>query len=337
MIRLFKMHTENQSLVKLRSLGHFLKISGRFYFQNYNLFLFQKFLQDDPEISIIIDNLLSRYPKMRTKFEDILGDTGLQNFRLNEIRSEIEDFDEYVAFCISYLKKAMELNFRGNGIVDSFIQRTGDPEDRELSPKEQFYNDCIEPILLYIELQVKHDINALFVLQRYKVLCEWFDRENLNDMKSEIDITKNHLSKFLFNSGFTYSLSETNVASGRIDNFAFSLGLEDKKELSRLPNAIIAEGKIFRGQSSIVEVLNQVDKRMRDLNFRAGYCVIFNKEQKNIKLEGISGNVDEIYFRTIKDSRIYFLIINLHNDFYESTASLPEVKVDISSSTSLNK
>lgn len=321
------MQPENQSLVKLRSIARFLKLSGRFYFQNYNLKLFLQFLEADPEIAIIINSLIDKYPELQDKFNEHPGDIGLQHANLNVTRSSIDTFDKHVAFCISYLRKAVILLY-GNSVVDCFIQSTGRQEDRELPPKEQFYNDCIEPILIYLELQINRSANALYTLKRYKVLCEWFDRQTLLN-KQEIEITRNHLSKYLFDCGFTYSLSETMVPSGRIDNFAINFGLSDKTELANLPNAIIAEAKIFRTRRSIQEVFNQVDRRMRDLGFHEGYCVIINKTNQKIVFSEMSGDVDGIFYKTVQSSKIYFLVINLHDNFYESTITIREVLVDV--------
>ena len=160
-------------------------------------------------------------------------------------------------------------------------------------------------------------------------MCEWYEREKIRD-KQETRLTRDHLSKFLFDNGFTYSLSETSVPSGRIDNFAFNIGLKDPKELSKLPDAIIVEGKIYDGDKSVFgDVYNQVHKRVMELNFNEGYCVIFNKSNENIVLENVKlGGINSLYFNSVKDSKIYFLIVNLNEDFYSSKSTLRELKVD---------
>ncbi len=316
----------NASLSKLHSIARFLRLSGRFYLQNYNLNLFLKFLKSDPEISSIINSLQAKYPSLKDALDKAEG-PNMRNDLIN-IREKIQSFEEYVAFCIYYIDKAVFI--RGAAIIDHFLSdTTSDPGRGFEKDKERFLNDCIEPIIIYIELQIKHSINAAYVLQRYKILCEWYEREALLG-QNELEITKKHLSKFLFDNGFTYSLSETNVPSGRIDNFAFSIGFRDSNELSNLPNAIIAEGKIYEANDSIFrEVFNQVHKRMMELNFSDGYCVIFNRSSNNILLEGIQGNINGIFYKIVKDSRIYFLVINLHPDFYDSKKTLGGLSINI--------
>lgn len=322
------MQNTNRSLSKLKSIARFLKISGKSYFINYNLKLFYDFIIKDGEIGAIIQKLLLKYPSFESEATSVLRKP---NSHLNDYRGQgkIDSFEEWVAFCCFYVKAAAEQP-GGNPVLNKAIPLyDGSGYNKEREDVTQFFNDIIEPILIYIELQIEQTQNTLHILQRYKILCEWYGREKIRDQK-ETDITRDHLSKFLFDNGFTYSLSETSVPSGKIDNFAVNIGLRDPKELSNLPDAIIVEGKIYENNKSIFEnVYNQVHKRVMELNFNEGYCVIFNKSNKNIILESVQlGGTNSLYYRTVKDSRIYFLIVNLNEDFYSSTKALGELRID---------
>jgi len=306
---------KNNSLTKLKSIAHFLKVSGRYNFQNYNLSLFIKFLEEDSEISTIINNLLSKYPE-------------LKNYAKNAIEKEndrprFDGFERWVAFCIFYIQEA-SVN-RGNSVIERFIVDTYDKKDDDgVSPKLQFYNDCIEPIIIYLELQIKQKLNAIYILQRYKVLCEWYEREDLFK-KCEVNITKKHLAKYLFDQGFTYSLFETTVPSGRIDNFAFN----QKKGFGNLPDAIIVEAKIFKGNNrdDILKVKNQLLKRIKEFSFSEGFCVIFNKSKKKIILNGTDGMIQDFSFLIENNKHIYFIVINLNEIFYDSTYEIKTIEV----------
>lgn len=315
---------ENKSITKLKSLARFLKISGRFFFENFNLYLFTEFIFNDPEISIIINNLLDKFSSSTEKAKTALEKAG----EVGNLRKRMTSFEEWVAFCVAYIKGTRPN--KGNVVIDNFITYTGQArlEEKQELIKAQFFNECIEPILIYIELQVKQELNAIYILQRYKILCEWYEREQLFD-KKELDITQNHLSKYLFNQGFTYSLSEINVPSGKIDNLAIDIGLKDRTEFGTLPNAIVAEAKIFKGDKrKIIDVKNQVLKRMQNLNFSEGFCVIFNKSNKKISFS-INTRVSGFTY-IVEDSRkIFFIIINLHNLFYQSASSIEEIIIDL--------
>lgn len=320
----FKSMIENQSLIRLRKIADFLKKSGRFYFQNFNISIFLKSIKEDSEIFGIINNLLSHFPDIRERIENVLRPQNPSS--VGEIRRDITNFEEWVAFCFFYLQESVR---NGNAIIDNFRVDTSQKKDDEgLSPKLQFYNDCIEPIIIYLELQLTQRLNAIHILQRYKVLCEWYDREELK-VKKETEITKKHLSKFLFDQGFTYSLSETTVPSGKIDNFVLDLGLKDKTELNKLPEAIIIEGKIFKGKrQSIFDVKQQLSKRLQDLFFNDGYCVVYNKSKTKIVLGNINGSINGFYYLSEGDRRIYFIIVNLNDEFYKSKSDIKERRID---------
>ena len=315
---------ENQSLTKLKSLAHFLKISNRIHYQNFNLFLFINFLNTNSEISIILNSLMLKFPKLKESFQKYKGSKHVIELD-NDLRKGITEFEEWVAYCFLYINRLTELKIRGNLVVDNFISNCSDvKQDNE--KKLQFYNDCIEPILIYVELQIKHSLNSINILRRYKILCEWYDRQNLIK-KDELNITKNHLSKYLFDQGFTYSLAEVNVGSGRIDN----LGI-NAEQLSNLPEAIVIEGKILDGKndkSKLQNVKDQVEKRINELNFKEGFCVVYNKSENIISIKNLVDNLQGFPFLLSNNRRIFFVFINLNEIFYESKSTLKNKLIEI--------
>lgn len=308
------MQPENQSLLKLRSIKNFLQLSGNFLFQNYNLKLFVKFLEDDPEITIIINHLLSKYPKYQQRFNQ--SNRPDQN-ELNSMRNEIVSFEENVAFSLAYLKSVVNIYFDQIHLaIKDFISPTNDDTVRN----QWFIKECVEPILIYLELQIQTTVQAIYILKRYKAFCEWYGRDDLLRVQGEIEITKKHLARYLFDSGFTYPLVEVVVPSGRIDN------------LTTLPYAIIAEAKIHkRGnpQSTFRDVFNQAYRRTQDLNLQEAFCIIFNKEQVEIIVENSDGFIENFFYRVKNNSRVYFLVINLYGSQIQSTQSLQQKRVDL--------
>lgn len=329
------MQMENKSLKKLHAIAKFLKLSGKYYFQNYNLKLFYDFISNDSEIGAIIQKLLLKYPNYESEAKEVITNSGqnIQGYRSN---GKIGSFEAWVAFCLFYIKAAAE-SHGGNLVLEKFVglRNTGDEISREQEIVAQFFNDCIEPILIYIELQIQQTQNTLYILQRYKILCEWHDRERLLE-NNELKITKEHLNRYLFDQGFTYSLSETTVPSGKIDNFAFDIGLKDRHDFSNLSDAILAEGKIYNGKKSdMQDVRNQVNKRMEDLGFLEGFCVIFNKTSQQISFS-VSGNdsltgryTDGFYVLNDSNKTTFFIVINLDPSFTNSTVTNKEVILEL--------
>lgn len=308
------MQPEDQSLLKLQSITSFLKLSGNFLFQNYNLKIFVKFLEDDVELAIIISHLLSKYPKYQQRFSQ--SNRPDQN-ELNRMRNEIVSFEESVAFSLAYLKSVVTIYFdQINLAIRDFISPTNDDTVRN----QWFTKECIEPILIYIELHLQATIQAIYLLKRYKVFCEWYGKEDLLIRRREVDITRKHLAKYLFDSGFTYPLVEVVVPSGRIDN------------LTTMPYGIIVEAKIHRSgnpQSAFQEVFNQAYKRTQDLNVQEAFCIIFNKELIEIIVDNADGFIENFSYKGKNNSRIYFLVINLYSNHIPSGQSLQQKRADL--------
>lgn len=316
-----------QSIKKLENIADFLKNSGKKLFQNDALTLFVNYIENEPNLLSIIDILAdknkSHYNEMIKFFK---GDC--YNYFFDYRKNNIKSFDEYVACCWFYLKY-ISLIFHGDPIIDKFIGPIYDKSNNDdEKQKLLFYHECVNPIILYIKLQQDHFVNAISILKRYKILCEWYDREQVANEK-ELQLTNGHLNKYLFEQGFTYSLTETNTNSGRIDNFAFSINAS-AEQLKELPDVIVIEGKIFKGTTKIFsEVFEQVRKRLNDFNLLDGYCVIYNKTNNSINLLDKSEEIAGIPYLSVDNKKIFFIVINLGADFLNSTKKLKGIDINI--------
>lgn len=318
-----------QAIKKLENIADFLKNSNKISFQNHALPLFVDYIENEPELWIIMSILLDKnnqhFQEINNFFAPVNNDRHFSQYRNNNIKN----FDGHVACCWFYLKIALS-KFRGNPIISKFIAASpyNKADDKEELQKLSFYHECINPIILYLKLQIDHSQSAVATLKKYKILCEWYDREKIID-KKELSLTSEHLSKYLFNCGFTYSLTETNTNSGRIDNLAFSIGI-DINQLRELPDIIVVEGKIFTGLVKIFsDVFSQIKKRLNDFNLLDGYCVIYNKTNKKINIQDQSGEVGGMSYVDIDGKKIFFIVINLGVDFLNSKKRLKEVDIKI--------
>jgi hypothetical protein len=318
-----------QSIEKIDNIADLLKNAKKSSFLDCFLSLFIQYVENEPGLRNIMDILSDKNKEHKDKIKEIInnrdGDIGFFGYK----KENIKTFDEYVACCWFYLKY---ISGSGNRILHKFF----DPIDKSGEGKPQrlfFFYECIKPIILYIKLQTDHFLNAICILKRYKVLCEWYDREQImkkikNSKKAEISLTKRHLNKYLFKQGFTYSLAETNVPSGRIDNLAFSIGI-NKEQLKDLPDVIIAEGKIFKRSKNIFnEVFEQVRKRLNDLNLLDGYCVIYNKTNQVIKIQDKTDEIAGIPYLLTDNKKIFFIVVNLGDAFIKNSPNQLK-KVDI--------
>src|SRR3989344_2822710 len=134
---------ENQALLKLRSIVELLRLSGRFLFQNYNLKLFVNFLNQEPDLSIILKSLSSTYPQYDNRFSQ---QNRPDQQELNRMRNAMTQFEENVAFCFSYLSSVVSIYFQSiNLAINDFISPTSDDDRRQ----QMFIDECIRPIQTY--------------------------------------------------------------------------------------------------------------------------------------------------------------------------------------------
>lgn len=311
-----------QSIKKLDNIADLLKNARKRTFLDCFLSLFIQCIENDSSLWTTIDILLDKNIIHKNKINYYFNSKDEKN-RFSEYRKTIKNFDEYVACCWFYLKDSLG---SGNKIFHKFFDPT-DPNEKDL-PQMSFYYECINPIILYIKLHLDHFVNAISILKRYKILCEWYDQEQV-DQEEELSLTNGHLNKYLFEQGFTYSLTETNTKSGRIDNFAFSIGIS-KDQLKELPDVIVVEGKFFKKRRKIFnDVFEQVRKRLNDFNLLDGYCVIYNKTNKKIIIQDRSGEVAGMSYVDIDGKKIFFIIINLGWNSLKSTEKLEAVNITI--------
>lgn len=177
------------------------------------------------------------------------------------------------------------------------------PEGEHKTQKDriaQFFSSCVDPLLDYIEESVDGEGQLFIAFERYKVLCEWYDKEALRKSE-ETEMTREHLTKFLFDEGYTYNLTEVVSPSGRIDNLVPS-------------DAVIAEAKIFDGQASVKKVCNQIEKRLQDFNLPTGYCVVYCKDkQKGVPnfLDADGSEGPFVILRSENGKRIAIMVVRL--------------------------
>lgn len=193
------------------------------------------------------------------------------------------------------------------------------PEGERKSQKDRidnFFSSCIDPLVDYVEESFDGEAQLFTAFERYKVLCEWYDKEDLQK-KQETEMTRRHLTKFLFDEGYTYNLAEVSSPSGRADNVIPA-------------DAIIAEAKIFNGGASVKAVYSQIEKRMQDFNLSTGYCVVYCQDKKDGVPRFLDADGNEgpfVIYRTANGKRIAIMTVRLFD--IPSTEAVKYVDVNL--------
>ncbi|NEM98200.1 hypothetical protein GXP69_10870 [Pontibacter sp. BT327] len=192
---------------------------------------------------------------------------------------------------------------------------------------DNFLNNFVEPIVVYIQDNLEHKSFILYLLLRYKMRTEWFLRENLyNQYKSATSnyeqIFEDDLRLFLFDQGVDYPFSTPSSASGRADIVS---QLDSKDPL-------VLEIKVFDKEKSytkkrIVNGFTQVVKYANDYHKDTGYLVVFNLDNVEIV---INKNEPEKQLPTVvhfNNKTYHIIIINLKRE--ASASKLGQLKTEI--------
>lgn len=174
--------------------------------------------------------------------------------------------------------------------------------------KDFFIDTIIQPLDDYFDEQIDSGNLPLYLLNKFKARCEWFDSKRLlskfqNDKKHGEALLDLELRKYLFDQGVDYPFSTPLSPSGRADVTA-NLDTEDY---------FIIEVKVFDaksyGKSYIRSGLKQINDYTRDYNKEFGFLVIFNVSEKELSFNLKSGT----NFINIGDKTIFFITINIAN------------------------
>ena len=178
---------------------------------------------------------------------------------------------------------------------------------------EVIKDDLIKPLYYYIDEQLDDASLVLYLLAKYKKICEWFRREDLfglysiNTEKGEIVLRRSCL-EFLFDEGIELYL-ETESPSGVVD-FINEQSSEDP---------LIADTKVFTGnKTSVKQAFNQILQYTMDFNKPFGYLIIYNVSEKDLAF-ALSGTEMGVPFIEYNDKTVFFIVINLF--IHEESAS----------------
>ena len=140
----------------------------------------------------------------------------------------------------------------------------------------------VKPLVNFIQDKIDDRGNILYLIERFKLKCEWFIRDDLHCIyerdpsKGERNLDRK-LRAALFDGGIDYPFSEPVSPSGKVDIVA---NLESDDPL-------VLEVKVFdpkqsKGKSRIKQGFHQVLSYVHNYNQSVGYLVIFNCSDKQL-------------------------------------------------------
>ena len=197
----------------------------------------------------------------------------------------------------------------------------------EKSNFNSFHDLFTDSLESYIDERLEKGNFMLYLLNKYKCQCEWFNNEYLIEMYEGDtvhgeDILTKHLRKFLFDNGIDYPFSEPNTPSGKPD---IIYGIDTD-------NPLALEVKLFGGKSNygkdyIKKGFHQSVSYANDYNKSSAFLLIFNLSDKLLEFNLLSD--DEILSVNVNNKNIFIVVINLNiNEKSASKSRKNVVQID---------
>lgn len=192
---------------------------------------------------------------------------------------------------------------------------------------QYFNNTFTKKLMEYIDMKIDEGNIILYILNKYKVFCEWFCKEELmqeyinNTSKGEELLTKD-LRKYLFNQGIDFPFSEPSTPSGKPD-LVYGINTQ---------NPLALEVKLFGGTSNyskdyIKKGFKQAYHYAKDYNEPYGYLLIFNLGEKLLSFN--LNNDNKLSFIEYGNKIIFLIVVNLNiNESASKNKDLKNIIID---------
>ena len=240
-----------------------------------------------------------------------------------------ETEEERARICYRLLKIGVEAQQRP---LDQYLQcgrwfgrrTTSEPLLRQCT------EGIVKPLIDFLCDSIDDEENLLHLIERFKLKCEWFRREELyakysnNPGTGEADLT-NELRASLFDAGIDFPFSEPESPSGKADTVA-SLGT---------PSPLVLEAKVYdpeRGKRTrnLWQGFHQVFRYAEDYYSSVGYLVIFNCSNQELVMTPEVGAEPEYPVRIDYGGKTFFVItINVNPDRPSASKEDPSSRVTV--------
>lgn len=259
--------------VKLRRrIERLAKINDNNQVFNSAIKQFWKFLNNQPIIVGILQDLEHRYPKIDPQVSLIFEKQKPVFFNTEEEQAQA----------------ARVLLGKCNGAsldqsLESELGRIYTGGSNKMTERFDAFRQFIDPLIYYLEEHLDDQRAILDLLKRYKYRCEWFHRKRLYDLwnnNTQVGekMLKIDMFDYLYDQGLDFTIEPESI-SGKPDLIA----AQNSKD------PLIADAKIFNPSKSknldyLREGFNQVYIYTCDFNEPFGYLIVFKTCENDLKI-----------------------------------------------------
>lgn len=242
-------------------------------------------------------DLLPRHPMDRCR-NAIMGNLLFSLFE----NQRFEDDSERAIYHYCLLKVVQELNAE----ISRIPALTPHPI-HEVS--KFFVENYVDPLVHYLSDQLTEGSVILYLLEKYKKKCEWFESDRLRYLYERPEsqnvqekILDEDLRKFLFEQGIDYPFSTPSSPSGEADVVG----------LLHTDDPLVLEVKIFDREKSyrknrVIGGFRQIVSYSNDYHQPVGYLLVFNMDTVEINIDSIT-NTHSKFNKVNFAGKVYFII-----------------------------
>lgn len=194
-----------------------------------------------------------------------------------------------------------------------------------------FTEAVVDPFVNYLHDRIDESGNILYLIERFKLRTEWFDREHLYKLYSENPQTgeaqlDQKLRASLFDGGVDFPLSQPSSPSGKADITA----------MLETDDPLVVEVKVFdphtgKNKGHVRQGFHQVLKYANDYNKNVGYLVVFNCSPHSMVIVPDEEAKGEVPSRILYADKTFFVVaIDVNPNAATAIRENPKRRVTIS-------
>ena len=172
-----------------------------------------------------------------------------------------------------------------------------------------FVEKYVDPLVYYIHDKLDEGSTVLYLLEKYKKQCEWFEKDRIRKLYDseesqgfQEEILDKDLRKFLFEQGIDYPFSTPSSPSGEADVVG----------LLNTDDPLVLEVKIFDrqrsyGKNRVIDGFRQIVSYSNDYHKPIGYLLVFNMDTVEVSIDTETNN-HPAFNRVFFSGKVYFII-----------------------------
>jgi hypothetical protein len=281
-------------------------------------------VQNEPLINAVLLELLNKADLLVRHPMDRCRDALMGNvlFSIFENQRFVDDSERamYHYCLLKVLHEDDSEIYRNHAIMSNIAQSYDVPK--------AFVERYVDPLVYYLYDRINEGSEVLYLLEKYKRKCEWFEKHRLRQLYEKSQghqeqVLDEDLRKFLFEQGIDYPFSTPSSPSGEAD----VVGLLHTDDPLVLEVKIFDRDRDYRKQR-IIDGFRQIVSYSNDYHKPVGYLLIFNRDTVEVNIETDNQiNSYPVFNKVLFLGKVYFIVfVNIPPSTTETASKRGQTK-----------